>query len=197
MPGIPQHPVWSVLVLNFFIFRTNIIVTPASTPQGFEWLCKGLWLLYRLYSVWDQIDLATLAGMSTSWVLTPLHHRGWLVEEGGQAVIDSALLCYFKGDHGTRSCHEFCCPRKRMSQGWEKPNSTNCPTVAFDQNNWESRSPASFCILGNTRLSDRLPSEHFLPQKISHKSMQTYHVILLIVRWYSEIPRSANSIHIF
>lgn len=47
-------------------------------------------------------------------VLTSLHHGGRLVKEGGQAVIDGALLCNFKCDHGTGSCHEFCCPRKKI-----------------------------------------------------------------------------------
>lgn len=52
----------------------------------------------------------------TQALLTSLHHRGRLIEQGGKTVIDGSLLCYFQRHHGAGPCHELRCPRTRGSQ---------------------------------------------------------------------------------
>lgn len=55
-------------------------------------------------------------GAPTSQQLTPLHHRGRLAEQGGQAVIDGSSLRDFQRHHGARPGHELCRPGERVTK---------------------------------------------------------------------------------
>lgn len=57
--------------------------------------------------------VAAHGGDGPSAPLTSLHHRGRLVEQGGEAVVNGSLLCHFERHHGACPCHQFCCPGKR------------------------------------------------------------------------------------
>lgn len=65
------------------------------------------------------VATAAVAGSrhgGTRSVLTSLHRRGRLAEQGGKAVIDGPLLRYFQSHHGCRSCHELCGPRRERDE---------------------------------------------------------------------------------